>query len=118
MKRLIAASIFTAVSMFGQVSIGIQIGAPPPVRVERRPVSPGPNYTWVDGYWYPNGKKYAWHKGYWTLPPYAAAHWVAPRHENGQYFAGYWDGANGRREHDHKWDKDHDRDNREHHDKH
>jgi WXXGXW repeat (2 copies) len=94
-----------------QVSFGIRIGAPPPPRVVRvRPVSPGPDYLWVDGYWYPAGGHYRWHTGYWTRPPYEGAHWVAPHHDGQQYFAGYWDGPRGRFEHDHRWDRDHDRD--------
>jgi WXXGXW repeat (2 copies) len=119
-KRLIAASIFMAASVFGQVSIGIQIGAPPPPRVLRvRPASPGADYTWVDGYWYPEGRKYKWHAGYWTRPPYAAAHWVAPHHDGSRYFAGYWEGSEGRRDHDHHSDRGHDRDfHHDDHDKH
>src|SRR4030095_2237857 len=54
-----------------QVSFGIRIGAPPQPRVVRvLPRRPGPEYTWIDGYWYPNGKRYSWHAGYWTRPPY------------------------------------------------
>jgi|SRR5579863_387020 len=94
-----------------QVSVGIEIGAPPPPRVIRvRPVQPGPEFLWLDGYWYPDGGHYRWHAGYWSRPPYAGAHWVGPRHEGGRYYNGYWDGDHGRFEHDHKWDHDHDRD--------
>jgi WXXGXW repeat (2 copies) len=126
MKRLIAASIFMAACAFGQVSIGIQIGAPPPPRVLRvRPATPGPDFMWVDGYWYPEGRKYKWHAGYWTRPPYGDARWVAPHHDGARYFNGYWEGNEGRRDHDHHWDKDRDRDDRDHgrgrgrgHDKH
>ena len=94
-----------------QVSFGIRIGPPPPPRVVAvRPVVPGPGYTWVDGYWYPVNNRYVWHDGYWTRPPYDGAAWVGPRHENGQYYAGYWNGNHGRYEHDHRWDRGHDRD--------
>ncbi len=100
---LLAGGILVA-----QVSIGINIGAPPPPRVLRvRPVAPGPEYMWVEGYWYPVGGHYKWHDGYWTRPPYAGARWVAPRHDGRQFFAGYWEGEHGRVEHDHGWDKDH-----------
>jgi hypothetical protein len=112
MKRLILASLFLAtVPAFAQVSVGISIGAPPPPRVLRvRPVAPGPDFTWVDGYWYPVGNHYKWHAGYWTRLPYAGAHWVAPHHDGRQWFDGYWEGDRGRTPHDHKWDRDHDRD--------
>jgi hypothetical protein len=93
-----------------QVSVGIRIGAPPPPRVVVAPVTPGPDFIWVDGYWYPVGNHYKWHAGYWTRAPYEGAYWVAPHYEGGLYFSGYWSGDRGRREHDHHWDHDHDRD--------
>jgi len=113
--------IFLAVaSSFAQVSVGISIGAPPPPRVLRvRPVSPGPDFYWVDGYWYPVGNHYKWHEGYWTRVPYGGARWVVPHYEGGRYFSGYWDGDRGRVEHDHRWDRDHDRrDHDRHEDRH
>lgn len=100
----------------GQISIGIQIGAPPPPRVIAVvPTSPGRDFVWVDGYWYPVGHHYKWHQGYWTRPPYEGARWIAPHHDGERYFAGYWDGGHGRREHDHHWDRGRDRDY--HHDR-
>jgi hypothetical protein len=72
---------------FSQVSIGIQIGAPPPLQVVvMRPPSPDPvdnAYMWIDGYWYPAEGHYYWHKGYWTRPPYVGAAWVVPHYEGG-----------------------------------
>jgi hypothetical protein len=98
-----------------QVSVGITIGAPPAPRVVAVvPATPGPEFVWVEGYWYPVGHHYKWHEGYWTRPPYAGARWVAPHHDGHQYFAGYWDGDHGRLEHDHHWDKKHDRDYYDH----
>ena len=115
MKKLCTLLIFSAASAFGQVSIGIQIGPPPPPRVVRvLPPSPGPDFVWIDGYWFATGNHYKWHAGYWTRPAYPAARWVAPHYERGRYFAGFWDGSAGRREHDHHWDRKRDRDYREH----
>jgi hypothetical protein len=95
----------------GQVSIGIRIGPPPPPRVVRvLPARPGPEWVWVQGYWYPVGRHYRWHEGYWTRPPYPGAHWVVPRYEGGEFFEGYWGGDRGRFEHDHRWDRDRNRD--------
>jgi WXXGXW repeat (2 copies) len=106
-----------AVASHAQVSIGIQIGAPPPPRVLAvMPPSPAPDFVWVEGYWYPAGKHYKWHEGYWTRPPYAGARWVAPHHDGERYFAGYWDGDRGHVEHDHHWDHDKDRDRDRWHD--
>ncbi len=114
---LLVATLFTAISVTpAQVSIGIRIGPPPPPHVVRvHPVSPGPDFLWVEGYWYPVGGHYRWHEGYWTQPPYAGARWVGPHHDGQQFYAGYWDGPHGRFEHDHRWDHDRDRDY--HHDR-
>jgi len=102
-----------------QVSLGIRIGPPPAPRVLHvRPMQPGPDYMWIDGYWYPVGGHYRWHEGYWSRPPYEGAHWVGPRHEGGQFYAGYWDGPHGRFDHDHRWDRDRDRDANRWHDDH
>ena len=114
--RLLAALLLTAGCVFGGISVGIHIGPPPPPRVVAvRPVAPGPGYFWVDGYWYPVRGHYRWHDGYWTRPPYEGAHWVAPRHESGLYINGYWEGSRGRIEHNHRWDRRHERDY--HHDR-
>lgn len=94
-----------------QVSFGINIGPPPRPRVIRVvPRSPGPDYSWIDGYWYPSGRHYKWHAGYYTRLPYAGARWVGPRYEGQQYYAGYWEGDRGRLEHDHHWDRNRNRD--------
>src|SRR6266481_4882748 len=97
MKTLLAATLLTALSAFGaQVSIGVQIGPPPAPRFERvRPVQPGPDFVWVEGYWYPVGNHYKWHQGYWTRAPYGGARWLSPRYEGREYFPGYWEGERG-----------------------
>ncbi len=119
--KLIVLMWLAAGAAFGQLSIGIRIGAPPPVRVLRvQPRSPGADYLWVNGYWYPVNNRYKWHDGYWTRPAYTGAHWVGPHHDGERFFAGYWDGAHGQVAHDHRWDHDHshNRDfNREHENK-
>ena len=120
MKKLLAALILTAGIAFAQFSVGVHIGEPPRPRVIRvRPNSPGPGYTWVDGYWYPQGNRYTWHQGYWTRPPYEGSQWSAPTYDNGSGMCnqGYWNGNNGRVEHDHQWDRDRQRrDYQDHHD--
>jgi hypothetical protein len=117
MNRLVRASLLAAAllaagsAVKAQVEIGISIGAPPSPRVVRvLPERPGPEFIWVEGYWYPVGHHYKWHEGYWTRPPYEGARWVAPRYDGERFFVGYWDGDHGRVEHDHRWDRDRDRD--------
>ena len=113
---LLAGAILCSIStVHGQVSIGIEIGAPPPPRaVYVQPPQPEPDFVWVQGYWYPVGHHYKWHEGYWTRPPYEGAYWVPSHYEGGHYFVGYWSGNHGRVEHDHHWDRDRDRDFRGH----
>ncbi|HEX4273778.1 MAG TPA: YXWGXW repeat-containing protein [Bryobacteraceae bacterium] len=108
-RKLLALAFVMAGSLFAQVSLGIRIGPPPAPRVVRvRPVAPGPGFTWVEGYWYPVSGRYRWHEGYWSRPPYAGAHWVAPRHDGHYFIDGHWDGARGEFRHDHRWDRDRD----------
>ena len=118
MRSWIRTTVLAALLLAGgtsvasaQVSLGIRIGPPPPPRVVRvLPPRPGPEFAWVDGYWYPVGRHYKWHAGYWTRPPYAGARWVSPHHDGERFFTGYWDGDRGRFEHDHRWDRDRHRD--------
>jgi hypothetical protein len=119
MKKLIIVSLLSVGSMFGQISFGIQFGAPPPPRVVRvRPRAPGAGFIWVDGYWYPQGRRYAWHEGYWTRPPYEGSLWVGPRYEGGMFYEGYWNGPrNEHFDHNHQWDRDRrNRDSERYHD--
>lgn len=109
--KLLALVLLTAGAVFGQISLGVRIGTPPPPRVLMvQPQSPGEGYAWIGGYWYPVGHRYRWHEGYWTRPAYEGARWVEPRHDGERYYAGHWDGPRGRIEHDHHSDRNHDRD--------
>lgn len=113
----VVAFVLTAGSVVAaqtHVSVGIQIGTPPPqvVYVAPPPPPPEPEVVWVEGYWYPVRQHYMWHDGYYTRPPYAGARWVAARYDGRMFFEGYWAGSRGRIEHDHRWDGDHDRDYR------
>jgi hypothetical protein len=93
-----------------QVTFGVRIGPPPAERAYRVPPQPGPDYVWIEGYQYPQGSRYVWHNGYWTRPPYAGAYWVEPYYSRGQYFAGEWEGNRGNIVHNHRWDRNSQRD--------
>ena len=110
-KLLALVMLIGGAAFAADISIGVRIGPPPPPRVVVvQPPSPGPEWAWVPGYWYPVGNHYKWHAGYWTRPPYAGAAWVAPHHDGERFFEGYWEGGRGRWAHDHRWDRDRDRD--------
>jgi hypothetical protein len=111
-SKLLVLVLFASAALFGQVSLGVRIGPPPPPRVMVQGVSPGPGYSYVGGYWYPVSGHYRWHQAYWTRPPYEGAVWVGPNHDGTMYYNGHWEGAHGRVEHDHRWDRNHDRDYR------
>ena len=107
LSAILMAGLTVGIAGAADLSIGIRIGPPPQPRVVRvRPVAPGPEFIWVDGYWFAEGRRWRWHEGYWTRPPYAGARWMGPRYEGGQFFNGYWDTDHGHVEHDHAWDRD------------
>jgi WXXGXW repeat (2 copies) len=109
---LSALLLASASAAQAQISFGIHIGEPPAPRAYRVPPQPGPDYEWIEGYQFLQGGQYKWHDGYWSRPPYAGAYWVAPYYDNGQYFAGQWEGARGNVAHDHQWDRGDQRDDR------
>ena len=108
--KLFVLMLLVGGSLFAEThwSIGIGLGTPyyyappPPPPVVYRPPCPGPEYTWVPGYYYPTDGRFAWHAGFWSVPPYAGAYWVAPRYYDRHYYRGYWAG------HERRWDRDDD----------
>ena len=61
--------------------------APPRIRVERRPVRPGPNHVWISGYHRWDGNAYQWQGGRWEEPPVGHRRWEAHHYvrRNGGY---------------------------------
>jgi len=88
--KLMAAALIAGGTMFAQtrLSVGVGVGVggydqgyyPPPAYASQyAPPSPGPGYTWVDGYWAPQGGRNVWTKGFWRAPV-VARRYVAPRY--------------------------------------
>jgi|SRR5215469_3570073 len=107
--KLLTLVLFLGSPLFAEthLSIGIGIGTPyyappPPPPVVYTPACPGPEYSWIPGYWYAVGPRFVWHAGYWERPPFGA-YWVRPRDDDHRYYPGNW----GRRERG--WDRDDDR---------
>ena len=50
---------------------------PPAYREEMVPLSPGPGYFWIRGYWGWGGSAYNWVPGRWEARPHPRAVWVA-----------------------------------------
>ena len=100
MKKAIAVMMLLAGGMFAapRVTVGFGIGVPAPVSVAR-PACPGPGYTWVDGYYEPNG---IWVAGYWAPPAVVR---VAPPVARERFDQGRFD-----RDHFDRSRVDHDRD--------
>ncbi|HWX52999.1 MAG TPA: hypothetical protein VN176_00265 [Verrucomicrobiae bacterium] len=115
---LVTAVLAGAVVVSASAQIGIYIRTGPPAnRYERRSEAPGPGYSWVEGYWTPNGNRYAWVPGRWQQPPYEGAYWNHPHYDHERQgwrmHEGHWDHE------DHNNHDNHDnRDDRDKHDKH
>jgi hypothetical protein len=78
MKKGIPVMMLLAGGLFAmpRVSVGFRFGAPSAAVAVARPICPGPGYSWVDGYYAPNGVFVA---GYWAPPAVVR---VAPRYEH------------------------------------
>ena len=89
--KLLAMMLLAGGSMFAETrfSIGIGFGGhgagfyqPPPSYASIIPPCPGPDYTWVDGYWSQDYGRATWVDGYWYRQPFISSYQVAPRFDN------------------------------------
>ena len=89
--KLLAMMLLAGGSMFAQTrfSIGIGLGGhgagfyqPPPSYAYNIPPCPGPDYTWVNGYWSQDYGRNTWVAGYWNRQPFNSGYQVAPRFDN------------------------------------
>jgi hypothetical protein len=94
-KIIIQLSILTALTFAfaGCGPGGVIVTARPEAPYYNRPVSPGPDYVWIDGDWEWVGGRYVYHNGYWGRPRAHRA-WVAGSWEqrgNGwRWRRGHW----------------------------
>ncbi len=77
-----------------QVSVGVQVGTPPPpLRYERVP-APRRGYVWAPGHWEWRGNRHVWTNGVWLRErrgyAYRAPQWEQ-RDGRWAYNAGRWD---------------------------
>lgn len=49
---------------------------PPQPKLELQTEAPGPDYTWVSGYWMWRDRGWVWQSGYWLKKPAPNAKWV------------------------------------------
>lgn len=78
----------------GPLHIRIATEGPPPIRVERRPVSPGRDYVWIGGYWDRRDDRWEWIGGRWDRPADRHYSWVRARYAREgkawRYEPGHW----------------------------
>ncbi len=98
MNKILLASIVVFSILVGDERVEAQLIqvtlAPPAMRVEAMPPSPGPGQAWVAGFWAWGGTRYVWTPGHWEQPPQPTAVWQRPRwqrHPRGWGFTpGQW----------------------------
>jgi hypothetical protein len=73
----------------------VVVSTPPPTPIiEEVAPCPGPEYTWVAGYWRWHGGGWVWTRGRWAVPPHPRAVWQPDRWERrggtSFWISGYW----------------------------
>lgn len=89
-----SASAQDIVANLGPLHIRVVDDAPPPIRYERRPVSPGRKYVWIGGYWDRRGNSWDWTPGRWETKRDGRYGWVKARYvregRSWRYEPGHW----------------------------
>lgn len=103
------------------IEIHVAHSAPPHLRHEHRPPSPGEGYVWVGGAWDWRADQWAWVPGRWDRPAHADVRWVHPRyvHEYGayRYEPGHWSNQQVREGDEYRrWKEEHHGHHDNHHD--
>lgn len=117
----LALAVLAASPAAAQVRIGVGIGplevhmasdAPPPMRHERRTVSPGGDYVWIGGNWDREGDRWAWREGRWDRPPQQGTRWIQTRNfkegRDYRHEPGHWSNEHvNEGDAYHNWKKEH-----------
>jgi hypothetical protein len=78
-KQLLAVAIAGSLAVTGCSVEGGYVESQPADIVYTRPLTPGPDYIWIDGDWVWSGGGYRWHQGHWDRPrsgrAWTAGHW-------------------------------------------
>jgi hypothetical protein len=71
---------FAGSPILGDISLNLSVDAPPPPPQSEVVigVAPGPDYSWVGGYWDGSPGHYVWVKGRWDHAPHGHGTWAAP----------------------------------------
>lgn len=91
LQRMILGAALTAGTAVGALAqipipplpgldVRITTRRPPPLRYERRIVSPGAGYVYVKGFWNWDGGRWVWIPGRWDRPAVADGYWIPARY--------------------------------------
>jgi hypothetical protein len=107
---ILAVALIAGGTLFAQprFSVGIGVGGygpgyyPPPAYTQYMPPCPGPDYSWVEGYWVPRGGRNIWINGFWRSP-YVTGYRVAPRYAAPRYYNNSYRGSDRNRGSDNRY---------------
>jgi hypothetical protein len=80
-KTLLALLLLTGGSAFAATRVAIGVGVGTPYGYYAPPPCPGPDYTWVEGYWDTAGPHRDWRGGHWAPPVRVRNYRAAPRYD-------------------------------------
>ncbi|HEX8962051.1 MAG TPA: YXWGXW repeat-containing protein [Rhodocyclaceae bacterium] len=95
------------------ISIGVDIGTPPPPMPYEAVPGPRPGFVWAQGYWTWDGYRYVWMPGHWIAERpgymYAPGFWIQ-RGPRWFYQPEHWEHRREERREERHHDHDRDRD--------
>ena len=94
LTTLLGGCVVAPAGYYAQPAPGPEVAVePPPPQYEVVPVSPGPAYVWIGGYWAWQYGRHVWIGGRWAVPPGGHV-WVPgvwrPYGRSWRWHDGYW----------------------------